>query len=124
MNPINITALLINLTQVLYPITLAASIFSMQPTVIPFRLHPFWFLITIFILIGAMCVIYWFMKKWPSWQNELTVWRKRREYLVDEEPCGLERAPRQCIPSMFRGRESGDEENLGTRAMSGRRDIV
>ncbi len=108
--------LLIHITQVLYPITLAASIFSMQPTVIPFRLQPFWFLITIFILIGAMCVIYWFMKKWPSWQNILADRRKRRQYLVDEEPRGLEREPRQCIPSMFRGgKESGDEENLGAR---------
>ena len=112
--------LLIHLTQVLYPITLAASIFSMQAPVIPFGLHPVWFLITIFILIGAMCVIYWFMKKWPSWQNEVAVWRKRRQYLVDEEPRGLEREPRQFIPSVFRGRVSDDEESLGTRAMSGR----
>jgi hypothetical protein len=124
MSPINIMTLLIHLSKVLYPITLAASIFSMQPSVIPFGLHPVWFLITIFILIGAMCVIYWFMKKWPSWQNEVAVWRKTRQHLEDEEPRGLEREPRQFIPSMFRSTASGDEESLGTRIMSGRKDVV
>jgi hypothetical protein len=116
--------LLIHSSKVLYPITLAASIFSMQPSVIPFGLHPVWFLITIFILIGAMCVIYWFMKKWPSWRNELAAWRKRRQHQEDEEPRGLEREVRQFIPSMFRGSAPDDEENLGTRVMSGRKDIV
>lgn len=55
--------------QVLSPVTLAASIFSMQATVIPFGLTPAWFCITIFILIGLMCTIYWTMKNWTSWQK-------------------------------------------------------
>ncbi|KAH8751551.1 hypothetical protein BGZ57DRAFT_913389 [Hyaloscypha finlandica] len=103
---------------VLYPITLAASIFSMQASVIPFGLTPFWFLITIFILLGVMCVIYWFMKKWPSWQNEFAVWRKKRQHLGEEE----EREYGQSILNIFRSRASGDEESLGARAISGTRD--
>jgi hypothetical protein len=116
--------LLIYRSKVLYPITLAASIFSMQPSVIPFGLTPFWFLITIFILIGVMCVIYWLMKKWASWQSEFAVWRKTRQHLEEEEPRGLERECRQFIPSTFRCRASGDEESLGTRAMLGGRDTA
>jgi hypothetical protein len=85
----------------------------MQPSVIPFGLTPFWFLITIFILLGAMCVIYWLMKKWPSWQNEFAVWRKTRQHLEEEELSGLEREYRQSILNIFRSRASGDEESLG-----------
>ena len=57
------------LRQVLSPVTLAASIFSMQATVIPFGLTPAWFCITVFILIGLMCTIHWTMKNWASWQK-------------------------------------------------------
>jgi hypothetical protein len=115
---INKMTLLIAYFKVLYPIALAASIFSMQPSVIPFGLTPFWFLITIFILIGVMCVIYWSMKKWASWQNHFAALRKIRQHL-EEEPRGLERAYRQMIPSLFRRRALGDEESQETRAMPG-----
>jgi hypothetical protein len=71
----------------------------MQPSVIPLGLTPFWFIITIFILIGVMCVIYWVMKKWSSWQNEFAVWRKTRQHLEDEEHLGLEREYRHHQPS-------------------------
>jgi hypothetical protein len=103
--------------------TLAASIFSMQPSVIPFGLTPFWFLTTVFILIGVMCVIYWFMKKWASWKNKFAVWSKTTRHL-EEEPRGLEREYRQFIPSIFHYRTPGDEESLGTKAILGRRGIV
>jgi hypothetical protein len=56
---------------VLYPVTLAASIFSMQPTVIPFGLTPTWFCITVFILIGLMFTTYWIMKNWALWQKKV-----------------------------------------------------
>ena len=115
---IDTMTLLIDYFKVLYPIALAASIFSMQPSVIPFGLTPFWFLITIFILIGVMCVIYCSMKKWASWQNEFATWRKIRQH-PEEEPRGLERAYRQMIPSLFRRRALGDEESQETRAMPG-----
>ena len=108
--------LLIAYFKVLYPIALAALIFSMQPSVIPLGLTPFWFFITIFILIGVMCVIYWSMKQWPSWQNEIAAWIKIRQHL-EEEPRGLEGSYRQFIPSLFRRRASGDEESLDTRLL-------
>ena len=57
------------LRQVLSPVTLAASIFSMQATVIPFGLTPAWFCITIFILIGLMCTVHCTMKNWAYWQK-------------------------------------------------------
>jgi hypothetical protein len=58
------------------------------------------------------------MKKWPSWQNEFAVWRKNRQHLGEEE----EREYRQSIFNIFSSRASGDEESLGSRAISGTRD--
>jgi hypothetical protein len=63
------------------------------------------------------------MQKWPLWQNEFSVWRKKRQHL-EEEACGFEREHRQFLPTNFRFRASGDEESLGTRATLGRRDTV
>ena len=60
----------------LSPVTLAASIFSMQATVIPFGLTPAWFCITVFLLIGLMFTIYWIMKNWASWQKKVGTWLK------------------------------------------------
>ncbi|KAE9373616.1 hypothetical protein N431DRAFT_504241 [Stipitochalara longipes BDJ] len=93
----------------------ASTIFSMQPTVIPFALTPFWFLLTIFILIGGMPIIYWFIKKWASWQNKFAGWKKRRQDLEEEGPHGSEGNYRQFIPRTFRSRTADDEESLGTR---------
>jgi hypothetical protein len=57
------------------------------------------------------------MKKWASRQKDFfAVWRKIRQYLEGEG--------RQFIPSTFHDRTLGDEESLGTRAMSCGRDIV
>jgi len=57
------------------------------------------------------------MKKWASRQKDFfAVWRKIRQYLEGEG--------RQFIPSTFHNRTLGDEESLGTRAMSCGRDIV
>jgi hypothetical protein len=107
--------------QALYPITLAASIFSMQPSVIPFGLTPVWFCITVFLLIGTMFVVHWIMKRWTSWRKEIALWMKVN--LLEQVGRGLEREHREEFMIDVEGdRTRGDLESLalGTRALLGR----
>jgi hypothetical protein len=109
-------------SQVLYPTALAATIFSMQPSVIPFSLTPVWFCITVFILIGAMFVAHWIMKRWTSWRKEIALWMKVK-LLEEEAGYGLEREYRnKFMTDVDRERTRGDLESLllGTRALQGR----
>jgi len=109
-------------SQVQYPITIAASIFSMQPSVIPFSLTPVWFCITVPILIVAMFVVHWIMKRWTSWRKEIALWMKVKR-LEEEADWGLEREyPNEFMTGVYRDRAGGDLESLalGTRALLGR----
>jgi len=112
-------------SQILYPAVLAASIFSMQPSVIPFSLTPVWFCITVFILIGAMFVVHWIMKRWTSWRKEIALWMKVKR-LEEEAGYGLEREyPNEFITGAYPDRTRGDLESLeslrcGTRALLGK----
>jgi hypothetical protein len=109
-------------SQVLYPMTLAASIFSMQPSVIPFSLTPVWFCITVFILTGAMFVVHWIIKRWTSWRKEIALWMKVKR-LEEEASCDLEREySNEIMTDVYRDRTRGDLESLvlGTRALRGR----
>jgi hypothetical protein len=112
---------------VLYPITLTASIFSMQPSVIPFGLTPGWLYISVFILVGAMSVIYWIMKKWGLWQKRIAVWMKQRQLEEDKRPA-LEGGHQNEVvfpaSNIYCSVVAGDEENLGTRVLLGRKDNV
>jgi hypothetical protein len=110
-------------SQVLYPATLASSIFSMQPSVIPFSLTPVWFCITVLILTGAMLVVHRIMKKWTLWRKEIALWMKVKR-LEEEAGCGLEREyPNDFTTDINYDRTRGDLESLalGTRALQGRR---
>jgi hypothetical protein len=57
--------------------------FSMQPTVIPFELKFRSFVISMAMLMVAMFVIQYLMKRWATWKNQATLWMKMRE--LDEE---------------------------------------
>jgi hypothetical protein len=109
---------------VLYPVTLAASIFSMQATVIPFGLTPTWFCITVFILIGLMVTTYWIMKNWASGQKKVGTWIK-----VFQEGCRVLERRYQNDVILGEGVYShapGREENssLETRARERGSEIV
>jgi len=98
-------------SQALYPIALAATIFSMQPSVIPFRLTPVWFCITVFILIVVMFVVHWIMKRWASWRKEIALWMKVKG--LEEASYGLEREyPNKYITDAYPDRARGDSESL------------
>jgi hypothetical protein len=91
--------------------------------VIPFGLTPMWFCIALFILIGAMFVVHWIMRRWTSWRKEIAIWIKAKQ-LEEEAGHGLERVYRSTsIPDFYRDRATGDLESLGlgTRAVLGRR---
>jgi hypothetical protein len=112
------------LSQVLYPITLAASIFSMQPTVIPFGLTPVWFCITVLILIGSMFTIHWIMKNWASWQKKMATSMK----VFQEGHRGLERDfQNEVVPGVgiyLHGPRGDEESSLGTRVILRSSDAV
>jgi hypothetical protein len=100
---------------------IAATIFSMQPTVIPFSLTPVWFCITVFLLIGAMFVVHWIMKRWTSWRKEIALWMKVKR--LEEVGYCLEREyPNEFMADVYRDKTRGDLESLalGTRALLGR----
>ena len=110
-------------SQVLYPITLASSIFSMQPSVIPFHLTPVWFCITVFILTGAMFVVHRIMKRWTLWQKEFARWMKAKRLMEEEAGYGLEREySNELMRNVYRDGTTGDLESLalGTRTLLGR----
>jgi hypothetical protein len=73
--------------QILYPIALAAAIFSMQPGAIPFDLTPRSFAFAVFILIVIVYAIRLIGRhtqpRWPLQQNPLALWLKRKK--VDED---------------------------------------
>ena len=65
--------------QVLYPVALAAAIFSMQPAVIPFDLSPRSFTIAIFVLIALVFVIRRTLLHWTWWRKKFAAQMKTRE---------------------------------------------
>lgn len=106
----------------------------MQPTVIPFDLTFSWFTITILILTGAMLVIQWLMKRWTFWQKEFTPWTKLKRFeqeeegeaaaAVEEEEEEANRGSRGDAIPINRFMAARDLESLGTRALSGRRNVL
>jgi hypothetical protein len=81
-----------------------------------------WFCITVFILIGAMFVVHWIIKRWTSWRKEIALWVKLKR-LEEEAGCCLEREyPNEFMTDVYRDRTRGDLESLplGTRALLGR----
>jgi hypothetical protein len=98
----------------------------MQPSVIPFGPTPMGFCITVFILIGAMFVVHWVMKRWTSWKKEFALWMKIK-LLEEETDRGLEgEYQNEFRTDFYRDGTGGDLENpvLGTRALLGRRNAV
>jgi hypothetical protein len=73
--------------QILYPIALAAAIFSMQPGAIPFDSTPKSFALAIFILIVMVYTIRLIGRhaqpRWPLLQNPISLWLKRKK--LDED---------------------------------------
>jgi hypothetical protein len=63
----------------LYPYFLAAGMFSMQPTVIPFELSFRWFVITMLMLMLVMFILQWLMKRWTFWRDQIALWMKLKE---------------------------------------------
>jgi hypothetical protein len=51
----------------------------MQPTVIPFELKFRSFVMSMAMLMVVMFIIQYFMKRWTSWQNQITAWMKMKE---------------------------------------------
>jgi hypothetical protein len=101
---------------------LAANLFSMQPSVIPFGPTPVWFCITVFMLMGTMPVVHWIMKRWISWRKEIALWMKLKR-LEEEADSGREREYRNgFMADIYRDGTRGDPESvvLGTRAFRGR----
>jgi hypothetical protein len=102
----------------------------MQPEVIPVTLKFRHFVITIFILMFAMFIIQWSMKRWTLWLRHFILWMNGRrsgeqeevirglspEYQTDRSHDGTTDAHRFRIGT--------DVENnpgvLGTRVLSGR----
>jgi len=96
----------------------------MQPAVIPFDLTKEWLCLSVFILIGVMTVIYWTMKKWAACQKKISLWMKVRQ--LEGEGSGVvsrDHLNDVVIPrlDLHNSRVLGDEENLRTRAVLGRR---
>ena len=103
----------------------------MQPEVIPVALKFRYFVITIFILMFAMLIIQWSMKRWTLWLSQFILWINRRRSGEQEEELirGLSPAyqpdrSHDGDPDAHRFRMETDIEsnlgNLGTRVLSGR----
>jgi hypothetical protein len=58
--------------------TLSASIFNMQPEVIPFNRTPAWFFLSVFLLIGMMFVVHFIMRNHHRFQRNIAFWVKHR----------------------------------------------
>ncbi|KAE9366797.1 hypothetical protein N431DRAFT_417671 [Stipitochalara longipes BDJ] len=72
-------------TWVLYPFFLAAGMFSMQPTVIPFELKFRSFVFSMLMLTLAMFVIQYLMKRWTMWKNQIILLLKMEELEEQKE---------------------------------------
>jgi hypothetical protein len=92
--------------QVLYPLALGTSIFSMQPSVIPFDLTPMWYFITVCILMAGMTFIHWVMKSWLSSRKEISVLAEATQQ--DQE---TDRLLEKINRTLFPRRIAGDVEN-------------
>jgi hypothetical protein len=115
-------------SQVLYPITLTVSIFSMQPAVIPFNLTKEWLCFSVFILIAVMSIIYRAMKKWEALRKKLTSWMKVRQPEGEGFWAVIKDYLKDIIMSQPDSHNSGvlnDVESLRARAVLGsRRGVV
>jgi hypothetical protein len=119
--------------QVLYPIGLAAAIFSMQQEAIPFELTPRSFTLTVFLLIVMVHIVRimgrYVLSRWPLLPKTVALWLKREKMDAvenDKEPSvllpwfrmGMRPMPDVCLDRIqMLGTEEG---NLGTRALLGR----
>jgi hypothetical protein len=70
---------------VLYPFFLAAGMFSMQPTVIPFELKFRWFVFSMLMLTFVMFVIQSLMKRWTMWKHRIILLLKMKELEEQKE---------------------------------------
>jgi hypothetical protein len=111
-------------SQVLYPITLTVSIFSMQPAVIPFDLTKEWLYFSVFILVGVMSIIYWAMKKWAVLQKKIAFWTKVRQLEEKGSRVVVSDYLNEVVipkPDLHNSRVLDEEESLGTRTMRNKR---
>jgi hypothetical protein len=102
----------------------------MQPEVIPVTLKFRHFVITIFILMFAMFIIQWSMKRWTLWLSHFILWMSRRRSGEQEEVIrGLspeyqtDRSHEDTTDTHRFRMETDIEKNLGvlgTRVLSGR----
>ncbi|PMD40617.1 hypothetical protein L207DRAFT_633602 [Hyaloscypha variabilis F] len=65
---------------VLCPFVLAAGMFSMQPSVIPFDLTFRWFILTMLLLTFMMFIIQWTMKRFHLFKKKVAFYLKLRTY--------------------------------------------
>ncbi|KAH8592566.1 hypothetical protein B0O99DRAFT_629207 [Bisporella sp. PMI_857] len=67
--------------QILYPVALAAALFSMQPAAIPFDLNPRAFALSVVIIIATVYTIRLIdrhiQRCWPLLKNSIALWLKR-----------------------------------------------
>jgi hypothetical protein len=96
----------------------------MQPGAIPFDLTPRSFAISVFILILMVYAIRLISRhvqlSWPSLQNPITLWPKRKE--VNED---ISKFPEPSLPTgidlaRINDEERNDSRACGTRAILGR----
>jgi hypothetical protein len=52
--------------------------FSMQPSVIPFELTFRWFVITMIIMVSAIFVIQWLMKRWTLCHGQFLLMKLKK----------------------------------------------
>jgi hypothetical protein len=94
----------------------------MQPTVIPFELTFRWFVITMLMLMFVMFVIQWLMKRWASWQNQITLWTKVKDLKEQhQEAASRCRAPESeavAVSYLDSNREGVELRSLGTSVLS------
>jgi|SRR5882757_2158382 hypothetical protein len=96
--------------------------FSMQPTVIPFELTFRWFVITMLMLMFVMFVIQWLMKRWASWQSQITLWTKLKDLKEQhQEAASRSREPESeavAVSYLDSKREGIELQSLGTSVLS------
>jgi hypothetical protein len=91
----------------------------MQPNVIPFELKFRWLVITMLMLMFVMFVIQWLMKRWASWQNQITLWTKLKEQ--HQEAASRSREPESeavAVSYLDSNREGIELQSLGTSVLS------